>query len=297
MQGDGIILQISDMMFRAGQRECRVKMGRCGRVRCEPSWHLGPEWASFLADYDLWFVWQGRGRMRTSEGDFELRPGSLFWMRPGRRYEADHDPAAPLGVTYVHFRLEPVDGRAMPRGWTPPFEAMHVSRWNVLDAALSRVLARGREAGVERLAEGWMAVVLADLVHEHDAERNASPERDVDRNHREKMEGVADRIRESPGRTPSVAELARMAGYSADHFSRVFCRVMGERPQAYVIRCKLERACALLAESGMSVGMVADALGFSDIFYFSRLFREKLGVSPSAYRAGLSRGRGLDSRG
>jgi AraC-like DNA-binding protein len=34
----------------------------------------------------------------------------------------------------------------------------------------------------------------------------------------------------------------------------------------------------------MSIGMVADALGFRDIFYFSRQFRARMGLSPLAYR-------------
>jgi AraC-like DNA-binding protein len=277
------------MVLQIGRQEFSVRLGRGGRVQCEPAWHLGPDWAALLDDYDLWFVWQGRGRMKTAGGDFQLRPGSLFWMRPGGRYEADHDPAAPLGVTYLHFTLGPAGGRPRSRRWQPPFEALQVPRWDVLDGVMSRILARSREPGGLRLAETWLATLLADLVHEHRVQGRVLTDAGLDLHHRERIQGVADRVRERPGAAPSVALLAREAGYSVDHFSRLFRRIMGERPQAYVIRCKLERACALLAESGMSVGMVADALGFRDIFYFSRQFRNKLGVSPSAYRAGLVR--------
>lgn len=77
----------------------------CNRVRCEADWHLGPDWAPRLRDYDLWFVSAGRGRMLTSDGEVALAPGVGLWMRPGRRYEATHDPAAPLVVNFFHFTL------------------------------------------------------------------------------------------------------------------------------------------------------------------------------------------------
>jgi AraC-like DNA-binding protein len=91
-------------------------------------------------------------------------------------------------------------------------------------------------------------------------------------------------IRLNPGAASSIAQMSREAGYSADHFSRVFFQVSGERPQAFVIRYKIERACTLLLETSMSIGMVADALGFRDIFYFSRQFRAHMGLAPLAYR-------------
>ena len=47
----------------------------CNRVRCEADWHLGPDWAPRLRDYDLWFVSAGRGRMLTSDGEVALAPG------------------------------------------------------------------------------------------------------------------------------------------------------------------------------------------------------------------------------
>jgi AraC-like DNA-binding protein len=284
MEASGINLHLSDMEMVIKKQRLRVRLGNCGRVHCEPGWHLGPTWSSLLSDYDLWFVWQGRGRMLTSEGEFDLRPGSLCWMRPGRRYEASQDSSARLGVTYLHFRLESIGGRALSRAWTPPFEWMHVSHWNVLDGVLSRILLRSRQQSTATLAETWLAIVLADLIHEHEEESGSVGKNGVDRHHREVIEQIMESIRLNPGAAFSIARMAREAGYSADHFSRVFFQVSGERPQAFVIRYKIERACTLLLETSMSIGMVADALGFRDIFYFSRQFRARMGLSPLAYR-------------
>lgn len=284
MKAPGIYLH-SSVMLTLGNRTYRLRINRCGRVRCEPGWHLGPEWAQGLKDFDLWFVWAGRGLMRTSDGEVGLVPGSCFWMRPGRRYEATQDPAARLGVSYLHFELLPSSGPTLPlSGIVPPVEAVVVRHFAFFDAALNRVIEAQREPGGAAVALKLLAALLTDLVHLPPAE-----EAGLARHHREKIRQATARIRESPGACPPVADLARRAGYSPDHFSRVFQQVTGHRPQAYVIEAKLERARQLLAESALSISEIAEVLGYRDIFFFSRQFRQRTGCAPTDYRRGLRR--------
>jgi hypothetical protein len=74
-------------------------------VRCEPGWHLGRDWSRGLHDYDLWYVWAGRGQHERSRGTAVRWPGTCVWMRPGRRYEAEQDSVERLGVNFIHFEL------------------------------------------------------------------------------------------------------------------------------------------------------------------------------------------------
>jgi len=54
--------------------------------------------------------------------------------------------------------------------------------------------------------------------------------------------------------------------------------------QSYIIRMRIERAEHLLVHTGMNVTEVADALGYRDIFFFSRQFKQYTGKSPSEIR-------------
>jgi AraC-like DNA-binding protein/mannose-6-phosphate isomerase-like protein (cupin superfamily) len=288
MNGSGIVLHLSAMLLLSGKRY-RVRLASCGRVRCEPGWHLGPEWAPRLRDFDLWFVWAGRGRMVTDAGEVELEPGSVFWMRPGRRYEAEQDAAVRLGVSYVHFELEDERARALSSRWVPPFEVMRTRRADLIDAALRRVIELVREPAGEEAAPAWVGAILADLAREQAQGAGATEAAGLAKLHHDLVERVVARIRESPAEAPTVAELAREAGYSPDHFARIFARATGRGPQEYVIDAKMERARRLLAESSLSVGMIAEALGFREVFFFSRQFSQRTGVSPSEYRKALER--------
>jgi AraC-like DNA-binding protein len=79
--------------------------------------------------------------------------------------------------------------------------------------------------------------------------------------------------------------LARDAGYSKFHFTRLFARAYGETPRAYVTKRRIERAKDLLRTANLRVTEVCFLVGFESVGSFSSRFRELVGRSPSAYRA------------
>jgi AraC-like DNA-binding protein len=95
-----------------------------------------------------------------------------------------------------------------------------------------------------------------------------------------------DEIDESPGHEWSIPEMAAAVHLSRQQFNRRFINVAGVAPMQYVIRARVGRAKMLLMNTSMTVSQVADALGYSDIYYFSRQFRKEVGVSPSEHRVG-----------
>lgn len=82
-----------------------------------------------------------------------------------------------------------------------------------------------------------------------------------------------------------VEQLAARIGLSASQAQRVFQAQVGIPLYRYVLDRKIAIACQLLRETGMPVREIAAYLSFDDEFYFSGLFRRKVGMSPSQYRA------------
>jgi len=84
----------------------------------------------------------------------------------------------------------------------------------------------------------------------------------------------------------TIARLARVAGMSESTFMRRFRDAVGRPPSDYVIHSRIARACEMLRrDDGSKLAAVAEASGFSDANYFSRLFRRVMGCTPRAYRA------------
>jgi AraC family transcriptional regulator len=82
--------------------------------------------------------------------------------------------------------------------------------------------------------------------------------------------------------------LARMASYSPWHFIRAFRAAYQETPHAFLVRMRLERARRLLSASPLAIAEIALASGFENRCAFSRLFRERFGVTAGAVRRGDS---------
>ena len=78
--------------------------------------------------------------------------------------------------------------------------------------------------------------------------------------------------------------LAAKAGYSPSHLSRKFYREMGCSIITYIQNSKLERACYLLANTIRSVDDISAELGFNARSYFTTVFKNHIGMSPTEYR-------------
>jgi AraC-like DNA-binding protein len=80
------------------------------------------------------------------------------------------------------------------------------------------------------------------------------------------------------------ALLASRCGYGEDHFARLFRRSVGQTPAQYVLERRITIAAERLVFSDASIERIASDCGFPDRFYFSRVFRRRMGLPPAAYR-------------
>lgn len=81
-----------------------------------------------------------------------------------------------------------------------------------------------------------------------------------------------------------VEELAQLERMSATAFRMAFKQHTGTAPNDYIIAQKLSAACRLLAQTDSSVSEVAMEVGYHDPYYFSRVFKKKMGIAPLRYR-------------
>ena len=92
---------------------------------------------------------------------------------------------------------------------------------------------------------------------------------------------AVDRIRSEYRDALSVDDLARSAGMSRYHFSRVFCDQIGASPYRFLQDTRVDRAAELLRSGRRSVTEAALEVGFQDLGRFGRAFRRRFGCTPS----------------
>src|SRR5262249_49948014 len=98
------------------------------------------------------------------------------------------------------------------------------------------------------------------------------------------LQRVRDYIEAHLAENLSLQALADTAGLSRYHFARAFKQSEGLTPHDYIVKCRVERAQKLLADSDMPLSEIALAVGFADQSHCARRFREHVGVTPSSYR-------------
>jgi AraC-like DNA-binding protein len=81
-----------------------------------------------------------------------------------------------------------------------------------------------------------------------------------------------------------MKELANMACFSKDHFSRVFKSITGMSPCDYVVQKRVERSQYLLQTTDLAQKEIIELTGFRSPSYFSRVFKKYTSYSPAQYR-------------
>ncbi|MEG1632385.1 MAG: AraC family transcriptional regulator [Hydrogenoanaerobacterium sp.] len=80
-----------------------------------------------------------------------------------------------------------------------------------------------------------------------------------------------------------ISDIAGKVGVSRSHLYRIFIKQLAMSPNEYLAKFRINEACALLRNSALSIGEIANSVGYDDPLYFSRVFKKYKGIAPSHY--------------
>jgi len=112
-----------------------------------------------------------------------------------------------------------------------------------------------------------------------------------------RIQRAATFITQNLGEPLNLKQVAQTSYFSPYHFHRIFTSVLGETPQDFVRRVRLERAANLLLKSpSLTITDIALNCGFSSSATFARSFKKHFGVTASEYAQTGSREKSSRSR-
>ena len=103
-----------------------------------------------------------------------------------------------------------------------------------------------------------------------------------------RLRRVTDYIDENLHRNLRLAELSAVVHMSRFHFARLFKQSTGMSPHQFVVRRRIDGACARLAAPEAAIADVARSMGFRAPSHFATTFRRITGLTPTAYRTAAS---------
>ncbi len=86
-----------------------------------------------------------------------------------------------------------------------------------------------------------------------------------------------------------ISKLSEIAGINPKYFGMLFHKKFGQTPKEYSLSLRIERAKELLCAEKCAIANVANSLGFSDVYHFTKTFRAAVGITPGEYRASKQR--------
>ena len=86
----------------------------------------------------------------------------------------------------------------------------------------------------------------------------------------------------------SIKLLADSCNISETHFRRTFMQIYHTSPKKFLISYRLDKAKQMLNDFSLSISEICKKCGFENAYYFSRVFKAEIGMTPSEYRKGLN---------
>ena len=255
-------------------------------------WHGSTQWSWSTTIpqryFNLWVLLAGAVTLRLRGRTYPRAQPCYFLLPPGERVEAVNAGPGPMANFTLHIERSGLDAvwarRAVEGTWGAPvrrFEDFAQTARASVEAGLRDD--PGHQAFAAALAHALLLRFWADVTTPFDP-----PER-------ERIFDLAGRIRQRPESAWRIAALAADCGYSRSRFTRLFTEAIGLSPRDYLTRCRMERARTLLAESAMNISEIAYAVGYHDVYFFSRHFKQVVGLAPRTYREGGTSGPAVPS--
>ncbi|WP_168120217.1 AraC family transcriptional regulator [Paenibacillus sp. HB172176] len=245
-----------------------------GKAYCEKGWQWRPP---PLEDYDLWYVMEGEGCLTLGNSRYHLSRGSCFLLRPGDQPAADQNPDNRLTVIFIHFSIEgdqDVEANMPPRHIQ--VEARH--RFELLLELLLEISNEESSPWREEEIDALFRMLWFMLLRET-AQGNSTDSR-----HRVLIGRVKCILRENGGRRVPNEGIAAQIGLSKEYLSVLFKRYTGTSMKQFTTTVRLDRAMRLLTETTMNVSQVAEALGYANLYLFSKQFKAHFGDPPSKFQ-------------
>lgn len=238
-----------------------------------------------LQHHEMIFVCEGNGHIVVGGNRYPMKKGMLFYIPPGVQMTIEPRAQNPEHYMTVHFSgsrmvLDP-DGRWKCREnirtlHQPP--AQKITDYAPVAELFEKLLDTWNDKGpgYEFIAGTYLRQLLI-LVSQNDKEQN--------KNHAVSLQidRIIEYMRQNINRKITLEELSGIAGLSTFYLSRAFKDATGYPIIAYFNKMKTDKAKEMLIEGNKKVKEVAYELGYTNEFYFSRIFKRIEGLSPSEF--------------
>lgn len=260
---------------------CDLNLYEVGAQSCPPLYSFGPV---VRPRFILHYVYRGKGTLTLDGKAFPVRGGQIFLLPPNMTTFYQADGAEPWSYIWLHFdgaKAAELLHRARLTRTAPVFQPKN-SR-NRLADCMEEIL---RSHDDELFCIGALYRFFSELL-KNAGDRDGRTEQNIRLDY---IQPVLDFISVKYSEPIRVQDLAGLCGLERSYLTRIFKEETGHSPREYLEDYRMKVALTLLKDPGISVGYVANSVGYTDPFSFSKAFKRRTGIAPARYRRLAERG-------
>ncbi|TVY00381.1 helix-turn-helix domain-containing protein [Cohnella terricola] len=244
----------------------------------------------YLQDHVLLVVLEGVYIVRYGEQEYSLRKNEMVFLHKGIviDYEKYGEEDSRHVLDYMMFFLKDellhefmkISNLPVPNPVSPDPTAVHSVNERLLSYIASlKPYFEKPEAIQDELIKLKMLELLFDIL---DADKGLLNQ--ILQLRQQRLTGIVEVVEKNLLNPVSLQDLAYLSGRSLSTFKREFRKVYNEPAIQWIRNRRLEKARELLTHSGMPITEVCFATGFENVSHFSKAWKKKYGIPPSAMR-------------
>lgn len=242
-----------------------------GAQICPPAHKFGP---ATRGHYLLHYIKKGKGVFQNYRGAYTLSAGQCFVIRPGEVTYYQADTEDPWHYIWIGFTADSVSEHVQTNDvLNIPFLE---SLFDAIEENFTYLSGPDGENGVR---EAWLRGRITEIMTRIDLHYGRPAETKM----QSEMRAVKNHIDMHLASDLSVTGIAARFHLDRAYLSRCFKEVVGMSPQQYIVAERLHEAATLMTVHGFSATEAANAVGYTDIYLFSKMFKRRYGVSPREY--------------
>ena len=240
-----------------------------------------PKTGRVINEYQLLYIIEGKGRLKTATaGSFNIKAGDIFLLFPGEWHTYQPDPETGWAEYWIGFSGVNVDSRITAGFFSKKSPIYNIGYNETVVKLYNEAIevAQKQEMHFQQLLAGIVNYMLG-LVFTIDGNRKLK-----DSTYPQIIEKARKFMQENVERKIDIPAVAEHLNISYTNFRHTFKRYTGISPSQYYLSLKIQRAKDMLRSTDAPIKEISYLLDFETPEYFTKLFKNKTGMTPSQFR-------------
>lgn len=234
-----------------------------------------------IEEYILIYCTEGQGIIKAKEEIYKINKNQVFCIPRNTQHQYYSSEENPWSILWVHFGGEKTKYFPLNSCKIIELTSSHAtSRLIFLFNIIFRVLNQNYTLGNFIYLSQVLSLMLSEIYF-----REKGDETSIQNKH---LTFIIRYMYKNIDKNLTLIALSEASGLSISYLNQIFNEYTHRSPIDFFISIKMEEACKLLKLTDLLVYEVSQKLGYSDPYYFSRIFKKTVGMSPKTYQKGDS---------